>query len=296
VKFPLHSLRTILAITEYYLFYKTIVAKYLLTLLPIQSRIMQANLLALASKKTIIPIKKCLQFGWETFLKDPWLYVLFTVIGMAANLLIVQIPIVGPFVLFAIGVPLQLGIASFWYFKNQHQSTAFKHFFDAFYTLKELIIFLLLVLSCLLVLLIPLFITVVLAEVGKDMATGAATTDATSWPTTIAILLYSPVILFFSISIVWAPYFIYFYKMSAWQSIKMSYAFIKPRWFSYLLFYLVIVGISIIGAITFVGLLITTPIISLAVFYQFFQLTKLPIQVAAAGDADHEEMMSAELA
>jgi hypothetical protein len=279
---------------------------------------MQVNLLELASRKKIITIKKSLQFGWETFLKNPWFYVLYTGIGMLVNLLIAYIPIIGPFILFAIGLPLQLGIASFWYFKNQHRDASFKHFFDVFFTTKNLIIFLLIVCAFLLAIMIPLFVVTVAGEVTNDIATGGTTSKTLSWPTTVAVILYTPIILFFTISIVWAPYFIYFYQMTAWQSIKMSYAFIKPRWFSYLLFYLVIVGISMLGAISglilslygsfdifgfnlqnilsVIGLLITTPIISLAVFYQFFQLTELPVHIAKLGDTEHEEMMSAELA
>ena len=52
---------------------------------------MESHLLAIASEKTMTPIKKSLQFGWEEFLKDPWMYILYTAIGAVANLVIYKI-------------------------------------------------------------------------------------------------------------------------------------------------------------------------------------------------------------
>jgi hypothetical protein len=102
---------------------------------------MQAHLLAIAQQKIKVPIRKSLQFGWEEFLKDPWMYILYTSIGAAANLIIFQIPIVGPFALLVIGIPLQLGIAIYYYHKAHLNENNFLHFFEGFSKTIQLLVF-----------------------------------------------------------------------------------------------------------------------------------------------------------
>jgi hypothetical protein len=69
------------------------------------------------------------------------------------------------------------------------------------------------------------------------------------------------------------------------DSIKMSYRFVKPRWWSYFRFYIVIFLIGILGALTIIGMLITTPIISLAMMHQFFTVTKMKVRKEDGSEA-----------
>ena len=246
---------------------------------------MESHLLAIASEKTMTPIKKSLQFGWEEFLKDPWMYILYTAIGAVANLVIYKIPVIGPFILVVLGLPLQLGIAIYYYQKNNFQDDHFKHFFDGFSHTRELLKFFLIIIGFTLLLMIPLFIIVVITEVSIDIASGGATSSQLSWVTNMVILLYTPFILFATICIILAPYFIYFFKLKAMDSIKMSYRFVKPRWWSYFRFYIVIFLIGILGALTIIGMLITTPIISLAMMHQFFTVTKMKVRKEDGSEA-----------
>jgi hypothetical protein len=239
---------------------------------------MHASLLAIAQQKIKVPIRKSLQFGWEEFLQDPWRYILFTSIGAIINLILFQIHIVGPFALLVLGIPLQMGIAIYYYHKAHLNENGFKHFFEGFSKTWQLLLFFGFVILTLLLLLIPLFAAVTIAEASKDAIMGA-TSDALGWPTKVVIALYTPVIVFFSISIILSPYFIYFFELSAKDSFRISFYFFKRNWIYFLGFYLIIYLIGLLGAVTVVGLVVTTPVISLAVFHQFFAITQFDVSL-----------------
>jgi hypothetical protein len=236
---------------------------------------MNSQLIAAAAQNKEVPIQQNLRFGWEEFLKDPWKYILFTAIGIVINVSLFYIPFVGKFVLVVIGLPLQLGIAIYYYHKTKFNDDHFKHFFDGFSYTIELLKFFLYAIIGLLIAMIPLFISVVLLEVAKDTATGTETHFEGSTLSKVLTILYSPIILFLGISILFAPYFIYFQKISAWDSFKTSYQFVKQRWLAYFGFYLIILAISALSAVSVIGLLITTPIVSLAMMHEFFRITQM---------------------
>ena len=275
---------------------------------------MESHLLAIASEKTMTPIKKSLQFGWEEFLKDPWIYIIYSVIAAALNFSIyflfdfVGYHLIGKCLLIILGLPLQLGIAIYYYKKNNINENHFKHFFDGFVKTFELLKFFLIVIVGLLLLMIPLFFTVVFAEVGKDIVDGVGSNGKLSWMTEIAVILYTPIIIFIAICIMLSPYFIYFFKLKALESIKMSYRFVKPRWWSYLRFYLTLFFLGIIGqllimsfcslvfylipsfvklliAVSILGMIIISIIISLAMMHQFFTVTKMKVRKEDGSEA-----------
>ncbi len=236
---------------------------------------MDNQLLAAAATPNYVPTKSSLRFAWEEFLKDPWMYIAFTVLGMVINVIAYQIPVIKGFLLLGVGLPLGLGIASY-YFKKMHKEQGFVHFFDGFSQMKQLLLLLAYIMLGFLVLMIPLFIMVVLLEVSKDVVTNTNDVGETfTWPTKIAVALYTPIVFFLSISIVFAPYFIFFFKQKAWDAIILSYKFTRPRWFSFFIFYAILFLLSLLSALPVLGLLITTPIISLAIFHQFYSLTGL---------------------
>jgi hypothetical protein len=196
---------------------------------------------------------------------------------------------------------LQLGIAIYYYKKNNINENHFKHFFDGFFKTFELLKFFIIVIIGILLLMIPLFFTVVIAEVGKDIVNGVGSNGKLSWLTEIAVILYTPIIIFIAICIMLSPYFIYFFKLKALESIKMSYRFVKPRWWSYLRFYLTLFFLGIIGqllimsfcsllfylipsivkiliAVSILGMIIISIIISLAMMHQFFTVTKMKVR------------------
>jgi hypothetical protein len=268
---------------------------------------MESHLLAIASEKTMTPIKKSLQFGWEEFLKDPWMYILYSAIAAGLNFSIYFLfdflghHLFGECLLIILGLPLQLGIAIYYYKKNNINENHFKHFFDGFFKTFELLKFFIIVIIGILLLMIPLFFTVVIAEVGKDIVNGVGSNGKLSWLTEIAVILYTPIIIFIAICIMLSPYFIYFFKLKALESIKMSYRFVKPRWWSYLRFYLTLFFLGIIGqllimsfcsllfylipsivkiliAVSILGMIIISIIISLAMMHQFFTVTKMKVR------------------
>jgi hypothetical protein len=241
----------------------------------LQYLFMDNQLLAAAATPNYVPTKSSLRFAWEEFLKDPWMYIAFTILGMIINVIAYQIPVIKGFILLGLGLPLGLGIASY-YFKKMQQEAGFVHFFDGFNQMKELLLLLVYILLGFLLMMIPLFIMVVLLEVGKDVVTNTAnTTETFTWPTKIAVALYTPIVFFLSISIVFAPYFIFFFKQKAWDAIVLSYKFTRPRWFSFFVFYAILFLVSLLSALPVLGLLVSTPMISLAIFHQFYSLTGL---------------------
>lgn len=254
---------------------------------------MDSQLLAQAKTPFTISIKKSLRFGWEAFLQDPWMYILFTLIGICINLIIYQIPVISSFVMVIIGLPLQLGIAIYYYKKNEQGQASYKDFFDGFKRTKSLLKFFLIVITGTIIALIPLFITVVLVEVNSDIAAGINIgTAETEYAliTKIIIALYSPVILFLCTSIIFAPYFIYFYKKESWEAIQLSFHFVKPRWFAFFIFYVFIFLIGFLSMLPlFLGLLIATPVTSLATFHLFFNSTNLAFQ--KSNPSQHESIL-----
>jgi hypothetical protein len=235
---------------------------------------MQPQLLAESSKHTVISAKKSLLFAWNEFLKDPWAYILYTLAGMAINLLVNLIPGVGKFLLLFVGLPLQLGVAIYFFNKKQNPDAPYKDFFLGFSKIKELCVFLITFLLGFLIALIPLFLMIVFAEMGAESVSGTEESSL-GLPSIIVIGLYTPVIFFLSVSMAFAPYFIYFNNETAWDSMKLSYYFTKNRWFAFFVFYFIIILITMLGALPIVGILVTAPVASLAVFHQFYTTTKL---------------------
>jgi len=90
------------------------------------------------------------------------------------------------------------------------------------------------------------------------------------------ILLYCLPIFFINIIYLFAPMMVFFYDLSPWKAMEASRKIIMKKWFTFLGFSIVVGIIGAIGIFFFgVGILFTYPIIPLAMYIAFADVTKL---------------------
>ena len=90
----------------------------------------------------------------------------------------------------------------------------------------------------------------------------------------IAKLATAIALLYFSVSFMFVFYFCFFYKLNAWQSLKMSYKFIRKSWWSFFKLYFLSSILLLAGLMCFgIGILVSIPIIRLVGYKVFAQVT-----------------------
>jgi uncharacterized membrane protein len=231
---------------------------------------MYQYLLATASDKNSFSIKESILAGWEAFLKNYLPYVLFVAIGAAINYICYQIPLVGGFLLLLIGLPMQLGTSIYYHHTlvdEPTENTKWQYFYKGFSKWIDLTTLLIIILVALVMAFIPLAVFAATLDELKIFKTQVSETE--EWSLKIASYLLSPFAFYAIICLALAPYFIYFYEVKAWASIKLSFKFIKNKFWHFTLFYLCVLAINTLAGFTLIGLAITVPVTSIANFEVF---------------------------
>ena len=84
-------------------------------------------------------------------------------------------------------------------------------------------------------------------------------------------------LLYFSIAWMFAPLLIIFYDMEAWTAMETSRQIITKKWFLFLLFFIVVCFISLIGILGFfIGILFTAPAGLCMIYAAFRDIVGLP--------------------
>ena len=194
----------------------------------------------------------------------------FVIINMATS----SIPYLGDIVGMVISYPLTAGFYLVASRISKNETYEFGNFFDGFQLFVPLLILMIFTTLISVAAALPMLAVVgfelfelFIGGLANDPATILEMFESLSYP-----LLFLTAIPFIYISIAygWAPFFVIFHKMSAWEAMEASRKVITKQWFIFLGFGFVIALIGISGIIALgVGLLYTIPFIYCALYAAF---------------------------
>ncbi|NRB61579.1 MAG: hypothetical protein HRU40_00855 [Saprospiraceae bacterium] len=82
--------------------------------------------------------------------------------------------------------------------------------------------------------------------------------------------------IYLSVSWIYAPLFVVFYKMGFWEAMEASRRIIHKRWWTYMSFIIVLGLIMMLGLfLLFIGILVAYPVAMVAVYVSFAEVTEL---------------------
>ncbi len=223
----------------------------------------------LAQEKINLNIEEAIKLAWKEFKEDAPNYIGYTLISLVLSMLTGFLPRIGLFAGLIIGLPLQMGNSGYYHKKINENSTEFNNFFSAFNKTGPLLIYNLIIIGCGILLIIPIAIIAAIYNITPE-----------AMPTNpgfiIISIIFIAAFLLVAVCINFAPYFITFFNATPIEAIKLSINFVKPRIGQFIIFYLLATLIAIAGALCLVvGLIIAIPIIRLAYYNIFANITKL---------------------
>jgi hypothetical protein len=223
---------------------------------------------------TKLSFKKLIEYATQEFLKQPLFYIGFTVLSLVAPLILAALfskfglsATPAFFIMLLINPPLQLGTAAYLHHKHETNTQNFLFFFRPFRReLVDIFVFSILTIVALIVITVPAVTMQTIMEQNGVIDVG----EAAPLSLTIVRLLTLVAILFYGVAMMFAPYYIYFYKLNAIKAMKQSLAVIKSSWFWFLGLYIAIGALVLAGLLAVVvGIIATLPIARIASYYVF---------------------------
>jgi hypothetical protein len=246
-----------------------------------------------------LSFKRLVIYATKEFFKQPLFYVAFTIITLVLPLLfaammekfgIGALPLF--FIMLLLNPPLQLGTAAYLHHKHETHQQKFYFFFRPFRKeMLDLFIFSIITVSVLILLTFPArTMQQIMEDNGTMSVDGAAPLSLQ-----IARLITLAAILFCSVCSIFAPYYIYFYKLKPIKAIRESYQTIRGAWFWFFALYLGI-GVLMFGALMLggliavvIGVLITLPISRIASYYVFAKYSNVDSELLKEDEAYQAE-------
>jgi hypothetical protein len=241
-----------------------------------------------------LSFKRLVVYATKEFLKQPLYYIAFTVITLVLPILFAgalqyfglgAMPMF--FIMLLLNPPLQLGTAAYLHHKHETHQEHFYFFFRPFRReMVDLFVFSVITVAMLILLSLP---AVTMQQVMED--NGIINVDeAAPMSLQIARLVTLAAILFYSVCSMFAPYYIYFYKLKPIKAIKESYNTIRGAWFWFLALYLGIGALMLGGLVAVViGVLVTLPISRIASYYVFAKYSNVDTELLKEDDAYEAE-------
>ena len=204
--------------------------------------------------------------GFAYFQSAPGPLVAFTFLYLLATILLRQLGSVGAFAVNLIGPPLIMGVYVVLDQIRQQKSFDNRTFLAGFQAFTPLVIVALFSSLVYLALVLPLLGTNIFSMSGGTVEEDPAITmeimleniqNAPQW----AYLSLIPLI-YLGVSWFWAPLFVYFYKLSAFEALEVSRKIITKQWGMFALLFLIFgilftLGLLLLG----VGVLVALPVI-----------------------------------
>jgi hypothetical protein len=191
------------------------------------------------------------------------------------------------FIMLLLNPPLQLGTAAYLHHKHETHQEKFYFFFRPFRKeMLDLFVFSIITVGVLILLTFP---ALTMQQIMED--NGMINVDEAA-PLSLQIvrLVTLAAILFCSVCSMFAPYYIYFYKLKPIKAIRESYETIRGAWFWFLALYLGI-GILMLGGLiaVVIGVLITLPISRIASYYVFAKYSNVDSELLKEDEAYQAE-------
>jgi hypothetical protein len=229
-----------------------------------------------------LSVERVFRIAVTEFSNSPFYYIFFTAITLVLPVLFLNVSKSLPefklffsFLLILINPALQLGTSAFFHQRLIANETKFNNFFLPFKKeLIDLFVFTLISIVFAILVTLPLITTQQILEDTHVIVAGG------SWPIwfSIMVLLTFLLLIYLSISVMFAPYFIYYFKLKPWAACKKSFEFIKPQWFWFFGFYLWLTLGVVLGFVALViGLLVALPVVRIASYYVFSKYSGLDV-------------------
>jgi hypothetical protein len=223
---------------------------------------------------TKLSFRKLIEYAWLEFQRQPIYYLGFTALSLVVPIIISGLfaqfglaAIPAFLIMLLVNPPLQLGTAAYLHHKHETHTENFLFFFRPFRKeLLDMFVFSILTVVAL------IFITFPALTVQTIMEQNGTIDIDEPAPLSLKIVRIVTLIaiLFYAVAMMFAPYYIYFYKLNALKAMKQSYQVIKSSWFWFLGLYLAIGGLVLAGLLGLVVcVMITLPVARIASYYVF---------------------------
>lgn len=220
--------------------------------------------------------------GFEIFKKNPGGFIIFTIVSFLISAIISFIPFIGSIIGIFISPCLSVGNPIAAHLLEKKNDQEFGNFFKGFEHLGQLVVSYLLILVIIIVLFIPFLIVVglnivpALINADSDAIESIFSEIGSSSLIITTILLFLAVVIYVSVCIRWAYFFVVFHKYDAVEAIKASWKIVHKRWFAHFGFIIVAILMVLGGLIALiVGIVFVYPVIQAADYAAFAEITGL---------------------
>jgi hypothetical protein len=214
------------------------------------------------------------------------LFIAFTLVFFVLNMAASIIPIVGPLGFAMISPALLIGIAIAAHKIVNNQGLEFGDFFNGMQRIGDFFMVVLITIGLALLLVGP-GLLMMFAPLLSNLDEFSSLSDVETFGEVIATLTTSSFFwlglflilagsIYLSVSLIWAPYFVWFYNMRAWDAVQASRKLAAKQWFMTFIFLIVIGLLGAVGLLLFcVGILFTYPAAMCAQYAAFADITGL---------------------
>jgi uncharacterized membrane protein len=223
--------------------------------------------------------------GWKLGTSVFGYFILFIIVSIIISLCLSMIPIVGSLAnSFVVSPSIGAGFILFLHEKNKTGQSDFGLVFKGFNKVGPLLVLQLILTFIMLALFIPLILSL-LGMFSMDDLLSVASSDSeaiarigASVVANFAVFYVGMFISFllvmvFMIFMSFTTYFIALGDLSAFESIKSSIDLVKKKFFSILLFGIVLVLINVAGVLALViGIFVTMPVTMAAMYFMFYDI------------------------
>ena len=154
----------------------------------------------------------------------------------------------------------------------------FSNFFDGFKFFGPLVLQTLVILIISIAIMLPFFISIGIQQFASFSAMDEFNPEEiTMFLSMMKKFSLAMIPIFFVIvCLIFAPFFVLFFKQDFWSGIVFSFKFVLKNWIMVFLFAIVLSLISILGMfVLFIGLLFVMPLIYTAMYAAFADITRL---------------------
>jgi hypothetical protein len=225
--------------------------------------------------------------GFNIFGRNAGMFIGYFIVYIVITIILGIIPILGQFVTFLIGGALSAGVYIVADKTDRNEDAQFGDFFDGFKSWVPLMLSVLLQIVIFLAVFIPFFAYIFLTIGISSFMEGEKPDFSAGQGMTLGlmILAFFCVIIYVAMSFIYAPLFIVFDKMDAWESMMMSRKFVSKHFFTHFFFLFAWGFIILISAIPIgLGLVITIPAVACSVYAAWADITDYNVEKADDDD------------
>jgi hypothetical protein len=225
--------------------------------------------------------------GFNIFGRNAGMFIGYFILYIGITIVLGIIPFLGQIVSFLIGGALAAGVYIVADKTERNEDTQFGNFFDGFQSWVPLMLSVLLQVVIYLAVFIPFFAYIFLTIGISSFMGGEKPEFSSSQAVTFGLMMlaFFCVLFYFAFSFIYAPMFIVFDKMDAWESLMMSRRFVSKHFFTHFFFLFAWGFIIMISALPLLlGLLVTIPAVACSIYAAWADITDYHVEKADDDD------------